>query len=337
MATLEIAIDPGSSNTSVFVSGNGIISHAPTMAAYLGSGKTRTLSDIGHRVKAMVGKAAGKTTIVEPVTEGILTDPTVAIDYFRQTLKQIRDSYTFFPPRLRAVVTIPCGLTMAERSTVEDVFLAAGTSDVLLLDSIIASAAGCGIPIDTAESGFVVNIGGGKTDIGIISMCGIVTGRTMGFGGRRMDEGICEHIEKRYNISIATHTAEKLKCEIGSLHRNDGAEMQVCGLDNETKRPMSVVVTARDVFESVLPYYNMIADAITAILHKAPLEISSQIQRRGIVLTGGGAEILGLEQLFLSRLSLPITISRDPKYTCVLGAGKLLNDKPLLSKVRSQN
>lgn len=333
---IEIAIDMGSSNTAIYLSGNGVVLYEATLAAFVEAGKSKKLLAVGNKAKLILGKAPERTSIVAPVVSGVIADKEAAIIFLRQMLKKITEQF-LFPRRIRAVVMVPCGLNLLERRDFEDVCYSAGITELFTVDSTIAAAAGCDMPVDTHNCGLVANIGYGTTDIAAVSMCGIINGCSVVLGGKDMDVNICESLAQNYNMSVGMQTAEKIKEEIGSLLHQDISAMQVSGLDISSKRPVSYEIASNDIYSAVLPVYHRIGEEIRRVLDSCEPEVAAVITRTGITFSGGAAQIPGIEQLLLPMLKIPVTIAPEPKYAVIKGGGKLINDPVFLQNVLAQN
>jgi len=237
------------------------------------------------------------------------------------------------PKRMRAIVCVPCGLAPADRQAYEDVCMAAGVYEVLLLERVVAAAVGANLPVASAHGGVCVNIGGGTTEIGVLSLGGIISGCSVNIGGQAMDEAVRDQIEHKYMIQVGALTSEKIKEEVGSLYESDAAAAMVSGMNANTRTPESAVVSASDIRDAVAPLYNRIAAQISSIINVCPAEMGSDIYRAGIVLSGGGSKIAGIDKVFRARLNLPVRVDEDPEYSVINGAGRLLNDDELLAVI----
>ena len=336
MAVLEIAVEIGTSYTSIFLSGNGIVLREPTVIAFVGDPKQKMIRAVGHAAYEMLGKAPEKTTVVCPVVDGFISDKESCILLLKEFIKRILPQNYIFFPKIKAILGVPTGLTMEERRTYEDVLLAAGVKEITMLENIILSAVGIDLPISTANGGLVVNIGGGITEIVAMSAGGVVSGCGVTIGGNLMDKALMDYVSGRHNLKLGLNTARKVKTEIGTLYENDTSEMVVRGIDLQTKNIGAAKIKAVDVFTVVRPYYIRIRDAVEKILKSLPPDVAGDIYRTGIYLVGGGSKITGLDKFMSAELSLSVFVPEDPEYAAILGAGKLLSDKYLLSEILSQ-
>lgn len=336
MAAMEIAVEIGTGFTSIFVPGNGIVLREPTVIAFVGDERYRRVHAVGVQAEKMLGMTPERTTIVEPVTDGVISDPEACGLLLKEFIKKILpQSYIFFP-KIKALLGIPTGLSMQERAVYEDVCAVAGISEVTMIDNIILSGIGLDLPIDSAGGGVVVNIGAGTTEIAALSLAGVVSGCGVTIGGKMMDKALMDYIAGKYDLKVGVLTARKIKNEIGSLYENDTSDKLVSGRNITTKNTGSAYVTAEDVCTVVKPYYMRIADAVESIINMCPPEIAGEIYRRGIHVVGGGSKILGIEKVFAERLDVNVYTVEEPSLCAITGAGKLLRNKQLLRQIQLQ-
>lgn len=336
MAKLQLGLELGSSNTYIFYEGQGVVLCEPSVVSFLDKVSLRTVLDAGYRVKQASGRASDKTIIVSPIREGVIIDKIAAIAMLKTFLGRIVDNKKFLS-YISAIVCIPCGLTLQERRDYEYVCLKAGINELILVESVIAAGIGAELNVDKPDGAAVVDIGGGTTDIAVMSMSGIISGCSINVGGKAMDSTIINTVKRKYSLNIGYLTAEKIKEEIGTLYPNDLAEMKISGMDAVTLKPTFAVVTAADVYEAVYSYYNKVAESIESIINVIPPEIAASIYENGINLTGGAAQMYGIEQFLGSRLKVAVKVFTHPEYAVILGAGKLLSDEKLLNSIFEQN
>lgn len=335
MSKINLALELGSSNTSIYIEGLGIVLKESSQIAFLEKVSEKNVIEAGSKVKKMQGKTSDKTIIVSPIQEGIITDKKAAQAMLKAFLKRVIKSR--FLMRVRAIVCVPCGLTKQQRKDYETVCLKAGINEVILMESVIAAGLGIGLSLESSKGVALIDIGGGTTDIAVMSNCSIISGCSVFAGGIMMDAAIIEHIKKKYGLIIGQTTAERLKIEIGSLYSNDLAEIKVSGMDQKIQNPSYTIVTAKDIKEAIEPIYLKIASSAESIINVCPPEIASDIYKNGIFLTGGAANILGIEQFLGSRLKIAVKVVTDASYAVILGAGKLLGDEQLLQNIFEQN
>lgn len=335
MSKINLALELGSSYTTVYREGLGVVLKEPTMIAFLENIKVRNVLDVGNKVKHMQGKTSEKTLIISPVKEGVIIDLVSASIMLKSFLARVIGKK--FLVNIRAIICVPCGLTPKQRKDYEYVCIKAGISEIILVESVLAAGLGIGLPVDSFKGVAIADIGGGTTDIAVMSMSGIISGCSVFCGGINMDEIIINYIKKKHGLEIGILTAEKLKEEIGSLYDNDLAESKVTGMNISTQNPSYAVVSAKEIKEAIAPFYIKIAEAAESIINVSPPEIAADIYKNGIFLTGGAANILGIEQFLGSRLKLTVKVVQDASYAVILGAGRLLADDALLQGIFEQN
>lgn len=315
--------------------GLGIVLKEASQIAFLEKMSEKNVIEAGTKVKKMQGKTSDKTIIVSPVQEGVIVDKTACIAMLKVFLKRIIK--TRFLMRVRAIVCVPCGLTKEQRRDYEIVCNKAGITEIILVESVIAAGLGIGLNLESSKGVALIDIGGGVTDIAVMSNCSIISGCSVFGGGNMMDAAIMDYIKKKYNLIIGQTTAERLKIEIGSLYSNDLAEIKVSGMDQKTQNPSYTIVTAKDIKEAIEPIYTKIASSAESIINVCPPEIAADIYKNGVFLTGGASNILGIEQFLGSRLKIAVKVVTDASYAVILGAGKLLGDEKLLQNIFEQN
>lgn len=335
MAVMEIAVEIGTGYTSIFLPGNGIVLREPTIIAFIGDPKNKRVRAVGTAAEQMLGKTPEHTTIIAPVVDGVIADADACVVLMREFIKKILPSSYIFFPKIKAIVGIPTGLTIEERSIYEDVCSSAGMAEVTMIDNVMLTGIGIDLPVDSA-GGLLVNIGAGMTEIAAVSLSGVISGCGVTIGGNMMDNAIIDYVAGKYDVKIGKLAARKLKNEIGSLFENDLSEMSVSGRNVRTKNSDSAFVTAAELCGILKPYYMRIAEATESIINMCPPEIAGEIYRRGIWVVGGGSKILGLRELFSRRLGLSVYLVDEPSYCTILGAGKLLGDKELLREILTQ-
>ena len=334
MAVMEIAVEIGTSNTSIFVSGNGIVLREPTMVAFLDNGRQKKLLAVGNEAYAMLGKTPEKTQLLTPVTDGVISNPEACLALLRAFFKKVLPD-TYFLPRIKFLVGIPTGLTLAERRMYEDVMLNAcpHVKEVVLVENIILSAVGLDLPIASASGGLVANVGGGTTEVAAMSFSGIISGCGLNIGGNVMDRAILDGIAGKHNLNLGLATARKLKHEIGSLYENDMSAQPANGIDVRTKSIGSALISSADLYEVLQPYYLRIGDAIESIINMCPPDVAGEFNRKGIYAVGGASRITGLDRFLTGRLGIDVYVPESPEYAAILGAGKLVSDRPLLEAI----
>lgn len=327
----DIAIDLGTANTLVFLKGKGIIVQEPSIVVV--NRQNGRVEAVGKRAKEMLGKTPSGVLIIKPMRDGVIADFEVAekmLDYF---IKKATGNRGFLL-RPRIVIGIPTGITQVERRAVKDVALRAKASEVYLVQQPMSASVGADLPISEPTGNMIVDVGGGTTDIAVISLHGIVFNHAIRIAGNEMDEAIIQYIKKKYNLLIGEKSAEQVKIQIGSAYPLDEPmTMEIKGRDLREGIPKTCVVDDQEIRESLKGVVSAIINAVRIALEKTPPELSADIIDRGIVLTGGGALLKNLDKRLREETQLPVFITEDPLTTVVLGAGKMLNDIDLLKKI----
>ncbi|HHL72693.1 MAG TPA: rod shape-determining protein [Bacteroidetes bacterium] len=332
--TNDIAIDLGTANTLVYVKGRGIVINEPSIVAV--RKLDQEIVAYGTEAKEMQGRTPGEITTVRPLKDGVIADFELAEAMIRHFIKRVSMSHLRRP---RVAVCIPSGITEVEKRAVRDSCEHAGAREVHLIDEPMAAAIGVGLPIEQPVGSMVVDIGGGTTEIAVISLSGIVTSISIRIGGDEMNEAIVQHFKRNYNLLVGENTAEYIKCTLGSAAPySEKASMSVRGRDLVAGIPKTVEITQGEVQEALAEAVNAVVDATKLCLERTPPELSSDILDRGIVLSGGGSLLKGLDERLRRETSLPIIVAEDPLTCVVRGTGKVLEDiaryHKLLSKVK---
>ena len=338
--SFDIGIDLGTVNTLVLVKGKGILIREPTVVAL--HKKTRQILAIGTEAKRMIGRTPAAIEAIRPLRDGVISDFDTTEAMLRYFIHKVHETpgkgFWSLPkiPKPRVVVGIPSGVTEVERRAVQDACLVAGARQAYLIEEPMAAAIGAKLPIEDPEGVMIVDIGGGTTEIAIISLGGMVLNRSLRVAGDEMDEEIINYMRTRYGMLIGERTAEEVKIEIGSafpLNKDEGATV-IRGRDLATGLPKSIKVTASEIREALTPVVSQIVGAIQEILEETPPELLTDIVDRGIFLAGGGVLLKGLDKKIAEETKLPVYITDDPLTTVVRGCGEVLNNLDLLSKVR---
>lgn len=333
----DIGIDLGTANTLVYVSGKGIVIREPSVVAL--HKKTKDILAIGQEARKMVGKTPASIVAVRPLKDGAISDfetTEAMLSYFITKVHQ-NPQASIFPkiPRPRVVVGVPSGVTEVERRAVSEAALSAGAREAFLIEEPMAAAIGAGLPIEEPEGSMVVDIGGGTTEIAVISLGGVVVGKSLRIAGDEMDSAIIAYVRSRYNVLLGERTAEEAKIAVGSAHpATQEKETVVRGRDLETGLPKSIKLNSSQVREAIASTLNQIVAAVQEVLEDTPPEILSDIAERGIVLAGGGALLPGLPKLLAQETKMPVVLAKDPMVAVVHGCGRLLENLELLEKVK---
>jgi rod shape-determining protein MreB len=326
----DLAIDLGTVNTRVYVSGTGIVVDEPSCVAV--NKNTGEVEAVGKAAKEMLGRTPAHLAVIKPLKEGVIADFKVTermLQYFIQKAHQRR---TFVRPRV--VISIPSEITQVEKRAVTDSAYRAKASEVYLVEQAMMAALGAGLPVTAPGGNMVVDIGGGTSDVAVISLCGIVYSRSLRMAGNHMDEAIMDYVKRKYNLLIGERTAEQIKIEIGSAYALDKPlTTEIKGRSLIEGIPKVITIDDGEIREALSECVSTIVSAIRAALERTPPELSADISDRGIVLTGGGASLKNLDKRIREETGLPVCIADNPLYSVVLGTGKLLSDFRLLRKV----
>jgi len=332
MATSLIALKLGSTTTTIYKDGEGMVLKEPSMIAVTGSVRSREIRAVGSAAKRLVGRTSDGLQVVSPISGGVVTDSELAAAMLKQFLKQIEIRQGFIKDNVRAILCVPLGINLIERKTLEKVCYDAGISDVIMIPAIICSAVGDGIRVDTPEGRLLVNIGGGATNIAVVANNQIITGLSIAVGGSNITVAIEKLIEEKYNLRISEGSAEELTETICSLYSDSSLSGEITGVNLETKESTTINVSSNDVHVIVDHYYSKIVEAIASCIANCPPDIVKDISLTGIHLFGGGAQISGIEKYMRDKTGLPVHISENVK-TDIFGAAKLLDDPAALRDI----
>jgi rod shape-determining protein MreB len=329
----DLAIDLGTANTCVFARGRGVVVSEPSIVAF--NAVTGSIEAVGSTARDMVGRNPGQIRPVRPIRDGVIADFEAAekmmTHFIRQAHRHLR---TWARPRV--VVVVPTEITPVERRAVKDSAYRAKASEVFLVDEPMAAALGAGLPITDPAGSMIIDIGGGTTDIAVISMAGVVYGRSLRVAGDAMDDAIIQYMRKRHDLLIGERTAEEIKVQIGSATRLDAPlSMEVKGRHLREGMPKRLTITDAEIREALAEPINQILRAVREALDRIPPELSADIYDRGIVLSGGGALLRNLDRRIHLETQLPIQLVEDPLSCVVLGAGKMLTEVGLLKRLSS--
>ena len=326
----DLAIDLGTANTLVYVKGKGIVLNEPSVVAI--QKDTGKVLKVGKEAKIMVGRTPGNIVAIRPMKDGVIADFQYTEAMLRYFIQKVHNRKSLIRPRI--IISVPSGVTQVERRAVRDSAQSAGAREVYLIEEPMAAAIGAGLPITEANGNMVIDIGGGTTDIAIISLAGIVYSKSVRTGGNKMDEAIIQAIKKKYNLLVGERTAEEIKIEIGSAYpMEENRQLEVKGRDLVSGIPKTIVISEEEIRSALDEPISQIVEGVKAALENTPPELSADIVDKGIVLAGGGALLRGLDILLREETSLPITIADDPLSTIVLGAGQALNEIELLRQI----
>ena len=326
----DMGIDLGTANTLVYVKGRGIVLQEPSVVAI--QQDTNELVAVGGEAQAMVGRTPGNITAIRPMRDGVIADFDVTERMLRYFISSAARRTGLFPPRV--LVGVPSGVTEVEKRAVVDAGLQAGAREVFLIEEPMAAAIGAGLPVNEATGSLVVDIGGGTTEVAVISLGGIVASQSMRVAGDEMTESITQYVKRHYNLMIGERTAEGVKRTIGSAYPiGQEEEYEVRGRDLLTGLPKTVVLTTHEVLEALAEPVGQVVEAVRMTLDRTPPELAADILDRGLVLAGGGSLLRGLDQLLREETGMPVQRAEDPLTCVVRGTGIVLDNIVLLRRV----
>ena len=332
----DLAIDLGTANTLIYVRGKGIVLNEPSVVAIRqegGPNGKKVIQEVGLAAKQMLGRTPGNITAIRPMKDGVIADFTVTEQMLKQFIKKVLDSRLFSPvPRI--IICVPCGSTQVERRAIRESALGAGASKVYLIEEPMAAAIGADLPVGEATGSMVVDIGGGTTEVGVISLGGMVYAGSVRVGGDKFDEAIVNYIRRNYGMLIGETTAETIKKTIGSAFPgSEVKEMEVKGRNLAEGIPRSFTVSSNEILEALTDPLNSIVSAVKSALERTPPELGADIAERGMVLTGGGALLRDVDRLLMEETGLPVIVADDPLTCVVRGCGKALENMDKLSTI----
>ncbi len=329
----DLAIDLGTANTLVYVKGRGIVSSEPSVVAVQkdNRGMKKVLA-VGKEAKRMLGRTPGSIMAIRPMKDGVIADFEVTEAMLRYFITRVHNRKTLV--RSRVIIGVPSGITQVERRAIRESAESAGAREVYLIEEPMASAIGAGLPITEPSGNMIVDIGGGTTEVAVISLSGIVYSKSVRVGGDKMDEAISQYIKRKYNLLVGERTAELIKIQIGTAYPEDEVKtMEVKGRDLVAGIPKTLEINSEEIREALAEPLNAIVEAVRIALERTPPELAADIVDKGIVLAGGGALLRNLDILLREETKLPITIAEDPLSAVVLGAGRALDEINLLKEV----
>jgi rod shape-determining protein MreB len=329
----NLAIDLGTANTLIYVKGKGIVSCEPSVVAVQRDerGAKKVLA-VGREAKEMLGRTPHNIQAIRPLRDGVIADFEVTEAMLRHFIDRAQDRRSLVKPRI--IICVPFGITEVEKRAVKESAESAGAREVYLIEEPMAAAIGAGLPITEPSGNMIVDIGGGTTEVAIISLAGIVYSQSIRVGGDKMDDAIIAYVKRKYNLAIGEQTAEKVKIAIGNAHTPETVSTyEIKGRDLVAGVPKTVVVSSDEIREALQEPLNAIVDAVRLALERTPPELAADIVDKGIVLTGGGGLLKNLDVLLREETGLPVTVADDPISCVVMGAGKALDHMDLLREV----
>src|ERR1700720_3281174 len=326
----DLAIDLGTANTLVYAKGRGIVVSEPSIVAI--NKVTNAVEAVGRDAKEMLGRTPGNIVAIRPMKDGVIANFEVTEKMLQHFIRKAHNGKTWVSPRV--VIGIPSEITQVERRAVEDSAYRAKASEVYLVEEAMAAAIGAGLPITEPHGNMVVDIGGGTTDVAVISLAGIVYSRSVRVAGNEMDDAIIQYIKRKYNLLIGERTAEQIKIEIGSAFPLDEEmTMEIKGRDLVEGVPKTLVVSDEEIREALSETVATIVEAVRVALERTPPELSADIMDKGIIIAGGGSMLKNLDKRLREETGLPVTLAEDPLACVALGTGQMLTDFNLLRKI----
>ena len=332
----DLAIDLGTATTLTFVKGRGIVANEPSVVAVQrGASGVKKVLAVGREAKEMLGRTPGNIVAIRPMKDGVIADFEVTEAMLRYFIQKAHHRRTLVRPRV--IVCVPSGITEVEKRAVRDSALAASAREVYLIEEPMAAAIGAGLPVTEPSGNMIVDIGGGTTEVAVISLAGIVVSKSIRVAGDKMDEAIVAYIKRKYNLLIGERTAESIKKQIGNAYPTDEVmTMEIKGRDLVAGVPKTLTMNSDEVREALAEPVNQIVDAVRSVLERTPPELAADIVDRGIVLTGGSSQLRNLDVLLREETGLPVMVCDSPECAVVLGTGRALDDLDLLREVQLQ-
>jgi rod shape-determining protein MreB len=331
----DIGIDLGTANTLVYVKDHGIVLREPSVVA-VQAGTNRVLS-VGDEAKRMLGRTPGNIVAIRPLKDGVIADFEITEAMLRHFILKVHGKRAF-KPRPRVVIAVPSGITEVEKRAVKESALRAGAREVHLIEEPMAAAIGCGLPVQDAAGNMIIDIGGGTTEVALISLSGIVFSRSVRVAGDELDEAIIQYMKRAYNLMIGERTAEDIKIKIGSAYPIEKeTTMEVKGRDLVAGLPKTLTITSQEVREALLEPISTIVDSVRVTLERCPPELSADLVDRGLVLAGGGALLRGLDRLLMEETGLPVHVAEDPLSAVAEGTGRALSEIKFLRQVSTSD
>ena len=325
----DMAIDLGTANTLVVLKGHGVVLNEPSVVAVVDNKGKKSVLAVGDEAKTMLGRTPGNIQAIRPLRDGVIADFIVTEEMIKHFIKKVHKRSTFANPRI--LICVPTGSTPVERKAIQDSALAAGARRVQLIEEPIAAAIGAGLPISEATGSMVVDIGGGTTEIAVLSLGGVVYANSLRVAGDAMDASIISYMRKQFNLLVGEASAEKIKKEIGTALPTSNNTYLMKGRDIRSGTPKEVTLKEEDTAEALKPVLNQILGGIKDALESTPPELSADLVDMGLVLTGGGALLKNIDKLISKETGLPVVIAEDPLSCVALGTGKALDQEETFS------
>jgi rod shape-determining protein MreB len=332
LGSSDLAIDLGTSNTLVVVRGRGIVVDEPSVVAVERMGGAQRVVAIGHEARQMIGRTPENIEAIHPIQDGVIVDFDLAEALLRNCIERALGTRPFVKPRV--VVCVPNRLQDVERRAIQDAARSVGAKEVFLIGKPIAAAIGAQLPIDRPLGNMVIDVGGGTTEVGIISLGGVVVTRSAQVGGNHFDSAITQWIRDRHNVLVGQRTSEDTKLQVGSaVHSEHTRQTRVTGRDLSSGIPREIQITSDDISDAISDCLDQVVECLRSALKESPPELAADITDQGLVLCGGSALLPGLDRFLRDRTGLPIVLSEDPRRSAAIGAGFLLDDQATLDRV----
>ncbi len=328
----DLAIDLGTANTVLYVKGKGIVLREPSVVAVRQDGRMSKVLAVGHEAKMMLGKTPGNITAIRPIKDGVIADFEVTEAMLRYFINKVHNRRTLVHPRI--IISVPSGITQVEKRAVRESAESAGAREVYLIEEPMAAAIGANLPITEPTANMIIDIGGGTTEVAVISLAGIVYAKSVRVAGDKMDEAILQYIKRKHNLAIGERTAELIKTTIGNVMPQEPYEtMDIKGRDLVSGVPKTLTISADEITSAIAEQVDVIVEAVRVALEVTPPELAADIVDQGIVLTGGVALLKNLDKRLKEATGMPIIVADDPLSSVVLGSGKALDNLDILREV----
>ncbi|NLN15026.1 MAG: rod shape-determining protein [Tissierellia bacterium] len=325
----DMGIDLGTANTLVYIKNKGVVAREPSVVAI--QTNTKQVLAVGEEAKKMIGRTPGNIVAIRPLRDGVIADFDVTQNMLKYFIKKAYKRKSLIQPRV--VICVPSGVTEVEKRAVEEAAIHAGARDAYLIEEPMAAAIGAGLPVQEATGSLIVDIGGGTTEVAVISLGGIVTSKSIRVGGDEFDESIVNYIKKEYSLMIGERTAEEIKIQIGTADPNsEVVKMDIRGRDLVTGLPKTLEISSREIYEAMKEPIASIIDSIKSTLEKTPPELAADIIEQGIMLTGGGSQLDGLDNVIAEETGMPVIIAENPLDCVAIGTGRALDSIDVLKR-----
>jgi len=333
----DLAIDLGTANTLVYVRGKGIVLSEPSVVAVEGDDRSpERVRAVGTEAKDMLGRTPANLRAIRPMREGVIADFEITEAMLRYFISKVHRRKRFLRPRV--VIAVPSGITSVEKRAVTESAMLAGAREVYLIEEPMAAAIGAGMPVTEPSCSMIVDIGGGTTEVAVISLSGIVYSNSTRVGGDKMDDAIIQYVKRKYNLLVGERTAERVKMLIGTAHPStDSQQLEIKGRDLVEGVPKNVLIKSEEVYEALSEPVNAIVEAVRMALERTPPELAADVVDKGIVLVGGGSQLNNLDLLLRESTGLPVTIAESPLTAVAVGTGRCLDELPLLRQVAQRS